>query len=460
MHQDPSVNYNFPKRGHASRVKAASATLGGRINDVLVFAGLVGLYLQIPLIIDNQPFPNIIGLITTPLLILFNLNSVKFKHVGLMFLVAFVSIVSVLLSNDYFYFLQDHLKAVALLLLSMAMGYSLYLGLISYPRKKFRNLFIILAGSILVGSALEAFTPLNNFFTRITVDFWGYNLEKNTIRDLTIAGFLRPTFLTSEPSHVAKAVAVFSVAAVLAQPTARKAMVPLSLVCGSMIVVGSPTALIAIPMILAAIVLANPENMARKQRSRKIVTAAVLSVVLGIPLLLLAANVFSERIELVQSGSDTSTLIRIVGGLDIGVRAALANPISGVGLGGIAKAEKLIIWALVESGVAYSVIVGSWEKEINNAIGAHLLQFGFIVLIFYIASWIKLLGELSRGNAKTIVVMIFFISFALGDIYSPRYIGYIFLFCVAASFNCGGATLHSSAMGFVKDIGRLNRGAR
>jgi hypothetical protein len=410
-----------------------------------VVLALIGNHFQFLLIAGEQTLPNTIGLAAGILLIIAHRRKERLSEIGSISSIIGVAVFGIILAGNFSYHFFDQLKALTLLTLSLVMGYGLYLGIMAHTARIMRSVFLGLVIIILFGCALEAFTPLGEVLKQITSEIWDYNQASQAERDLIIFDSVRPTFLTSEPSSVAKGIIVLCVAAALAQPTIKAAMVPLILLCLSMAVVGSPTSFLGIPMILGSVLLAYTGSIRRSSETLKVAKALALGTLLGLPLVIAALVIFADRLALFLSGDDTSSTIRLFAGLEMGFRAILVRPIAGFGLGGTQAAESVIVGSLLDSGLQYSVIEKSWDQELTNAIGAHLLQFGIVVLFFYIAAWMKCINRLSSRNGSTIAFLILVISFALGNIYSPFFICAIFIFCAAVRLGYSPSNANDAA---------------
>jgi len=402
------------------------------VRSFLVICALFGLYSQIPISIGGIEVPNILGLSVGAILISFNLNRIQISHLKAILAVLGVALLSILMAPQFLTFLPTRILALAQLLVSMLTGYGLYLELRKRSTHWTSHLLLWFCAIILIGSALEAFTPLRGPITSLNDFFWDYDFEQQFLRDLNIAGFARPIFLTSEPSHVAIGLNVLAISALILKPTQKMAFRTAGLLLLGLVVVRSPSIVIGFAMVFIVYFYAQRQHLQRAERSKRSMRIFFLLFLIGVPLVGGGSVLLADRITQVLSGNDFSTSIRLFAAINVGLDTAIRYPISGVGLGGFEASREPIIETLIENGVPGSIAVEFWDRQLNNGIGTHLMYFGFLLLPLYTAVFYRLLGRLSAGNGTMIILLMICLCFLTGGIYAPKFVFYYFVFCAVA----------------------------
>lgn len=398
----------------------------------IVICGLFGLYSQIPMSVMGTEIPNIIGLSAGALLLGLNFNRMQISHLKAMLAVLGVALLSIVLAPQVVAYMPSRILALAQLFVSMVTGYGLYLEIRKRSALHMARLLLGFCVIILIGSALEAFTPLRAPIGNLSMIFFDYDFEQQLLRDLNIAGFSRPVFLTSEPSHVAKGLIILSISALILNPTQRMAFWVAGILMLGLVVVRSPSIVIGLVMVFIVQWYVQRRHLRRVERSRRSVRILFLLLIIGAPLVAGSFVLLADRIAQVLSGNDFSATARLFASINIGLNEAMRYPITGVGLGGFEVSQDTIIATLVDNGVPGFTAEEAWERQLNNGIGTHLLYFGLILLPIYLLAFYRLLDRLSLGNGTMILLLMVCISFLTGGIYSPRFVMYYFLFASVA----------------------------
>lgn len=398
----------------------------------LLICALFGLYSQIPFSIGDVSFPNVLGVAAGTALISVNLKEIQISHLNAMLTVCGVALLSIFIAPQFLTYLPDRTLAFAQLLVSMMTGYGFYLELRKRPAHYTSRLLTCFCAIILIGSVLEAFTPLRGAIQSLNSVFHPYDFQGQLERDLNIAGFARPIFFTSEPSHVAIGLNVLAISALILKPTRRMVLWTSGLLVLGLLIVRSPSIVIGFPMIFIVYWFAQRRHLHRFDRSRRSARALGLAILIGGPVAVAAFVLLADRIAEVSGGNDFSASIRLFASIKAGLDTAIRYPLSGVGLGGFEAAREIIIEALLISGVPDFIVYEFWDRMLNNGIGTHLMYFGFILLPIYIVAFYRMLKCLSAGNENMIILLMFCICLLTGGIYSPKFVFYYFLFAALA----------------------------
>ena len=402
------------------------------MNLFLIVSSLFGLYSQIPLVLGEVKIPNLFGLISGVALISANLKQIRKSELRAIFFILFIPCISILFSPNFLDFLPNRLLALAQMFVSIVAGYGLYLGLSTLSWHSANKIFKFFYMFIFIGVILETATPFQTIIKDFAFFIWGNSSDNQINRDLIIAGFVRPTFLTSEPSHLSKGIIVFLISAMILDPSPRKVLWVAILLVAGLAIIRSPTIIVGIPMIFVVFWFAHRNLSENLERRKKNIQMALLIILIGIPIIISIFFILEMRINEVRNGSDYSATIRLFTSINIGLESALLHPIAGVGIGGFDASKDLIIDILIDGGVPMPIAIEGWDKTLNNGIGTHILYYGFVLLPFYIFAFSYLLNLLSERNGIMVFLLMLCICFVTGSIYSPGFIIYYFIFSAAS----------------------------
>ena len=402
------------------------------MNLFLIVSSLFGLYSQIPLVLGEVIIPNLFGLISGVALISANLKQIRKSELRAIFFILFIPCISILFSPNFLDFLPNRLLALAQMFVSIVAGYGLYLGLSTLSWHSANKIFKFFYMFIFIGVILETATPFQTIIKDFAFFIWGNSSDNQINRDLIIAGFVRPTFLTSEPSHLSKGIIVFLISAMILDPSPRKVLWVAILLVAGLAIIRSPTIIVGIPMIFVVFWFAHRNLSENLERRKKNIQMALLIILIGIPIIISIFFILEMRINEVRNGSDYSATIRLFTSINIGLESALLHPIAGVGIGGFDASKDLIIDILIDGGVPMPIAIEGWDKTLNNGIGTHILYYGFVLLPFYIFAFSYLLNLLSERNGIMVFLLMLCICFVTGSIYSPGFIIYYFIFSAAS----------------------------
>jgi len=402
------------------------------VNLFLIVSSLFGLYSQIPLVLGEVIIPNLFGLISGVALISANLKQIRKSELRAIFFILFIPCISILFSPNFLDFLPNRLLALAQMFVSIVAGYGLYLGLSTLSWHSANKIFKFFYMFIFIGVILETATPFQTIIKDFAFFIWGNSSDNQINRDLIIAGFVRPTFLTSEPSHLSKGIIVFLISAMILDPSPRKVLWVAILLVAGLAIIRSPTIIVGIPMIFVVFWFAHRNLSENLERRKKNIQMALLIILIGIPIIISIFFILEMRINEVRNGSDYSATIRLFTSINIGLESALLHPIAGVGIGGFDASKDLIIDILIDGGVPMPIAIEGWDKTLNNGIGTHILYYGFVLLPFYIFAFSYLLNLLSERNGIMVFLLMLCICFVTGSIYSPGFIIYYFIFSAAS----------------------------
>jgi len=246
-----------------------------------------------------------------------------------------ITLLTVFLSPQPRTFLVERLKGFAQLVYSVTVSFAVFSHLRStWTRSALARLFGWCAVIIIVGTALETYgglQPVSDAFRKLVFDpSFLYFANR---RDLRVFGQIRPKFFTKEPAHVALffLLSAFVWYAMSDHPQRRWRFV--AAVGTAFFFVRSPIILIAIPLAILIEVFLRPKLGGGTLHTSPARFGAFFVVAIA-GLVLAFQTILRSRLELVLSGGELSTLVRIVVPALLSVYVIQHYPLVGAGITG------------------------------------------------------------------------------------------------------------------------------
>lgn len=372
-------------------------------------------------------------------LLLLNMNKMRIKHLVWIIAIAAMALVSLTLRAytwpevSLHHHLTGHLASWVVFIYGIVIGYSAYLELTQWGRAELEKLLKILIWAILIGVALEVFVPpFKAFSDTVRHTIFAANLYEGDVRDLYLYGAVRPKLFTSEPSHLAKYFALFTVGWLLITRHRHKYIWFFGFVVVGMFLIRSPIVLIA-PIIAFANLFITTEM----SNQRKILLLfGVLAVLL--PLVLLSAEtILVPRLERISAGKDTSFIVRFLAPYVVMAEVIRDHPVLGLGFGakeiGLDYTREA---ALGLSSAAHDVQIRGIG---HNFLFTSVIQFGlagFPVFIFLLWRMIVIFG---RDEFFMITMTMVGFMQAMGNPNSFRIWFFMFMLCAIVCARQRGA---------------------
>jgi hypothetical protein len=227
-------------------------------------------------------------------------------------------------------------QSTVLLMASLVAGLGLFAELRTWSRRAFESVLAVTVVIVLVLACLEAFTPfaqISNAAREILYAADGQFLYSSDERDMFLHGTVRPKVFTQEPSHPAKYLAVAIAAWFLVSKRRHRVLTATALFSLAAYVLRSPS-LVAGPILVLyfAAFGADGESDARRAASR--LCAVALCAIAFFTLPSWVSLFPGERSMEIAQDLDASTIIRLLGPLEIASDIVKEQPLFGVGIGG------------------------------------------------------------------------------------------------------------------------------
>ena len=197
------------------------------------------------------------------------------------------------------------------------------------------NLFLTASILVVVGCALEDFTPFRDISDGFReAVFPEQFLYIANVRDQTLFGMVRPKLFTAEPSFVAIFFVVTTTVWLVLSKSRSKFLKYFLLLGLGLFLIRSPVMLLgAITGGAAALTLAPPDSRSNGvTETNRIVLVGLALIVSALFLYVALATILSDRLDMVLAGHDDSFTIRITAPFEVAWKTIARNPIFGAGI--------------------------------------------------------------------------------------------------------------------------------
>lgn len=364
-------------------------------------------YLALPVAGTSIPF----GVAMVLCVLLFLLHPRKWSQavVGLVALIVMIVFAGVVTGPSAEAFLGQRLLSTCYFIASLVCAIVLQRELRTWPAKTLARLFGYTALVLLIGAAIELFTPiraLSDSFREATA-LRGV-LYQATARDIAETGMVRPMFFAQEPSILAQSIGISILVWLIAGGTDRGRALKFSLfLCAALAIVRSPILLLYYPALIWLYL--SPEARGRAQRVSNRVLVAIALMLIGVPILLFVmAQSMAPRFERFVSGSDASAAVRLAVPIYLASDVLRDYPVFGIGLGGKNAITSKTVAAIERVGQDTSKLMDkdASRHHFGNTFLEFLATFGLLAGAVILYLLIKIQRRLAPGDGKLLFVAV------------------------------------------------------
>ncbi len=375
----------------------------------------VGMFTYVEARVAGLPVPAILAGVAAPFLVLNNRDGIRREHLTALALILFVPVLTLGLAPEPVVMFSERFKALLFFVYSLVVAYALYLELTAWRRRELSAALGLVLVFLIVGVALELWTPLRAVSDAFRSEFFSVLDPRNSdAREQLIAGGLRPKFFTSETSHLAKWF-LLGLAAWLAASRGPGRYLRFLLAAGAgAALIRSPITLGGLAVIVMALLYIDQERgvsgLLRRGDVRRLVLFAVVGLGAAVLVAAIGGTFLRGRLLRLVSGQDFSTLIRLVAPVFVAERVLTVYPLFGVGLGG----NELLLTPVKESFVSLGIPLSSFAAEENliqkvtNAFWLHWIYLGLaggLAQIATLAAALRMFRVRHRGYLVVFVLM-------------------------------------------------------
>lgn len=305
------------------------------LDVLLLLVFLCGIYLEIEIkVAAGVPIPSVLAGIAGAAMLLKHASRVESRHLIAILAIVLLYALSILgaARPDY---LIERFKGVLQIGYTLALVYAFFLTARDFPPRHLSRVFLAFTLIILVGCALENYTPFRDISDSFRLRIYESGLYESDLRDQVLYGRIRPKFFSSEPSAVSFMFTLCAFAWYSLSTSRLKLPLYTLFVACAFILMRGPTLMLCLALIVPHAVLLAPRGVfgdrMRYNTTRGLV-AICLSAAIVAAAVPLALTLYAERLELIVSGGDLSFFSRVIAPYQT-ARAVLAeHPIAGAGL--------------------------------------------------------------------------------------------------------------------------------
>ena len=366
---------------------------------------LVGAYINYKLVLTESIFiPYFISYFAAVPLFFIHIKKILIrKYLFFLIGILFISILTIIFSPKLESgVLGDQLLSFSQLFLSLLSFLGVLFTLNQLHIEKVTRILFVFLCIILFGAFLERIFPfigtISDLFRNTVYDSGIYDSDK---RDLSMVGFIRPKFLSREPSFVSHFIVLLTLFWYLISRSKFKFPIALFIIFIGILVTGSPKIIILIPVILISYI----QNFIKLIKRYHIFLISIFGIICLL-LVFIVYFVFNERILLAQAGEDPSFNLRFIIPLAVIFMSLSKSPFFGVGLGG--KENSISIFNDI---IANFNLTHDFEHHFHNFTLEALHYYGILGTFMLIYIFNKyLLNEFTRINKFKFWIILILVS--------------------------------------------------
>jgi len=357
-----------------------------------------------------------------------NMNSANRREMWPLALLLGVALLSVIAGKDA-EFIGERSQSFVLFCYSIFMAYALRLELGRAQRSDVSWISGWLLSTIMIAAVLERLGPLRpaSDAFRAWNSPYVYAAER---RDLIIAGFIRPSIFTAEPSYAALGIAVFSIAWFVSTKSRYRVMLFGLVTVLALILIRSPILAISLPPV-GLILLAGAFRQSSRSRRAEHVFFAVTFLMFATILSYLGVGAMSAA----RGGiaGDQSLAVRLVAPPRIAAAVLGDSPMLGAGLGG--RGVLLTEFETVFHQLDLTRAINSSNNEIRlpNVFWEHWIYFGLAGGVIAAYAIVRYFRTLCGGNCIAAALFLFLLANSFGGYSTPRFWSFATLVVIATA---------------------------
>ncbi|MCA8928496.1 MAG: hypothetical protein KDC18_10535 [Alphaproteobacteria bacterium] len=407
---------------------------GRGMDTALTALFLLGFYLHADLVLsDGVKVPAVGALAGGGGLLALHLG--RLRHGDLLFAGAWIILAAAsLLLNPALWapglwatFGSEFATSFLVFLASLAMALGVLAGLRRRSAAGLARLALAALLAILAGAAAERWLGLGAVSDAVRTALYPEAITYAAdTRDRLLYGGVRPKLFASEPSHVAKFYVLMLLVWYATARSSWRGAGLYALLAGGVLVVQSPTVLVALPAAWIA-------DLCRSRGALTWVLAATAALVLA-PLAVVAGEaLFAGRLDHILTGQDTSYLIRIVLPFEVLGRVWSDYPLFGLGFGAKESGLPYAIAAAQHLGLDTGTLIATTSPLGNNGLAIGLIQLGVVGSLAFAASLMAFWRYACGGHWPFAAAGMLGYLLLIGGINDPRFWGGLALLTAAGA---------------------------
>jgi len=384
------------------------------LRSLLLFFALFGIHTKLRLILPGEAvIPDIITIAIGLLFVLIHFPKYFREKLFYYYLLILFFFCSIFWGPSSFnsYILTQKFLAFFQIFSALIIGYAIFNELKKHSNNFLFSLFLYYFIFLLLGTVIEVFTPLKytfEFMSNFYREGSYYSIETTSSRDIAYYLYIRPKFLTLEPSYLGETFTMLNLFIRLLNTRKGKNVHSILLFLGSFFLVRSPAMLVFFPILFLI-------NLFEKPTINKVSLSNLFVFLFSIIAISLSIYLISGRIETAMYGLDKSLIFRILGPLYITFDVLTKYPLLGVGVG----AQEVIMNEMINQFASFGLkdfIISDDNllKQNHSSVLRFLTYFGIVGFSTLIYLLHKLMQSLNVKHPGLILSIFFFLGFTNG----------------------------------------------
>jgi hypothetical protein len=332
------------------------------------------------------------------ILLIKNQKRIRVQHVTAIGAIVVIAWLSVLFKGVDIFFIE-RFKGAVQITYSILLAYGFFLELSSWEKEKIAKLFYYCCLLIIIGCALENYTPFKLLSDNFRHAVFKTGVYENVARDISMFGMERPKLFTSEPSHVSKFL-LFSMFLWLAfsQDKDKYIKVVVFALAG-VLLIGSPIVVLIIPISFVIAIYLEGNGLSgflKKMTPKKFLLSFVFVFFVLLLIFVIQMTLLASRFAVMASGkADASTIIRVIAPPLITFDVLKEYPMWGAGITGKEMvADKAFFRLRMGFGLTFIKDTKQATNMVGNIFWLHWIYFGLfggILMVWAIYLLMKVL---------------------------------------------------------------------
>ncbi|WP_299734774.1 hypothetical protein [uncultured Endozoicomonas sp.] len=344
-------------------------------DKVFLLTFLFGIYIDFDYkLTEYIPIPAVFAGFAALSWVLFSKIFLHKKVISFIIYFTLLSLITVFFGYDpNNYYLADRINSLLILIYSISLGYIAFCMLLTSNKVFLESVFFKIVVVLLFGSFLEVATPFKQIVTLFKESLY-YEHYLAFERDIEFFGIVRPTFFSSEPSHLAIFFMFCLLNWWLLTENKKKNLIYMVSLLASLLVIRSPVLIGGFIFLAFNFIFFELKKLNAYQKPLAIL---ILPAFFLISLYFLS-DFFAARLDAMFSLRDASFVIRIVVPPMLTYEVITASPLFGVGIGGKEVLFSEIINLYDYFDVPPVIYVGRLGQQFNNLFWEYIQYYGLL----------------------------------------------------------------------------------
>ena len=387
---------------------------------------------------EDVILPNAIAFIVGIIFILIHLPKFFKKEAYYLYALILFFICSIFFGPNSSLLIKEKFLGFIQIASSLLIGFAIFCEVKKYSLESIARYCIFIITLLLLGSIIEITTPFKYFLEFIMqplypLNAFYYSGEWNEMRDINYYLFLRPKFLTSEPSYLGQTISMLILFWRLSTKSKNNNTIFFLLISLSFLVVRSPMILFLVPIYFFINLFL--EKSSFDERNIKNISLNIIFIII---ISLFSYNIMFERIQDAMVGIDYSLLMRTIAPFYIAWNTLIEYPLLGVGIESKDAIGNIMLAKFLGLGLQNASTTYNLDQMLDqnhSYILKAFIYFGLLGVSVIVLLMKNLMVNLKVYNVTFVFLVFSILGFTHGNITGINTWAYFFIICAILSDN-------------------------